>query len=319
MKRSPFSPLSLRGVKTYSLKDRPSKVAIQDFARPWEAGGSFLDFLHSLPDILAAKDFKAIIEAMKTARETGKTIHWSMGAHVIKVGLNPVIIRLMEKGFVTALSLNGAGIVHDTELAMVGRTSEDVERELGTGTFGMARETAHFLNRSIKKGAARGWGLGASVGEAVLSSRFPYKGSSLTAQARRLGIPVTVHVAIGTDIIHIHPSMDPAATGKASHRDFRLFCSLVCSLENGVYLNIGSAVILPEVFLKAVTLVRNLGYPLQRFTTVNLDFIRHYRPSTNVIHRPTLQGGQGYHLTGHHELMLPLLAAALLEGRPPCG
>lgn len=319
MRRLPVTPLSLKGVKTYSLKDRPSKVDIKDFARPFTAGGSFADFLASLPDILAAGDFKAVVRAMTSARQQGKTLHWAMGAHVIKVGLNPLLIRLMEEGFVSALSLNGAGIVHDTELAMVGRTSEDVEKELGTGTFGMARETAGFLNRAIKKGAEKGWGLGTSVGEAVLASSFPFKGTSLTAQARRLGIPVTVHVAIGTDIIHIHPSMDPAATGQASHRDFRIFCALVRSLEKGVYLNIGSAVILPEVFLKAVTLVRNLGYPLAEFTTVNMDFIRHYRPSTNVVHRPTLQGGRGYHLTGHHELMLPLLAAALLEGLPPSG
>jgi hypothetical protein len=319
MKRPPFAPLSLKGVKTYSLKDRRSKVDIKDFARPYRPGASFSDFLASLPDILAARDFKAVVQAVIAAREQGKTIHWAMGAHVIKVGLNPILLRLMEEGFVTALSLNGAGIVHDTELAMIGQTSEDVEKELGSGTFGMARETARFLNRAIKKGAEEGWGLGASVGQAVLSSPFPYKGMSLTAQARRMGIPVTVHVAIGTDIIHIHPTMDPAATGLASHRDFRIFCALVRSLEGGVYLNIGSAVVLPEVFLKAVTLVRNLGHPLKRFTTVNMDFIRHYRPTTNVVHRPTLQGGRGYHLTGHHELMLPLLAAAVLEGRPPSG
>jgi hypothetical protein len=317
MKPKPFPPLSLKGIKTYSLKDRQSKVDIKDFSLPWTVGGSLYDFLRTLPNLLGAGDFKDIIQAMLKAKAGGKTLHWAMGAHVIKVGLNPVLISLMKKGFISALSLNGAGVIHDTELAMIGRTSEDVEQELGKGTFGMARETSRFLNRAIKKGAAKGKGIGGSVGEALLEAGFPFLEYSLLASARRLGIPITVHVAIGTDIIHIHPSMDAAATGKASYSDFKTFCSVVRTLEEGVYLNIGSAVILPEVFLKAVTLIRNLGHPLGRFTTVNLDFIRQYRPSTNVVHRPTLEGGRGFHLTGHHELMLPLLAAALLEGRDP--
>lgn len=305
---------ALKGLKTYSLKERKSKVSMEDFARPWTPGNPFGSFLETLPNLLAAKDFRSAVSKILTARKAGKTIHWAMGAHVIKVGLNPILIGLMKQGFISALSLNGAGIIHDTELAMVGRTSEDVDRELGKGTFGMSRDTAQFLNRSIKKGAGKGLGLGESVGNALLRSKFPFLSQSLLATARQLGLPVTVHVAIGTDIIHIHPSMDAKATGQTTHKDFQTFCSVVRSLENGVFLNIGSAVILPEVFLKAVTLVRNLGYPLSRFTTVNMDFIRHYRPSTNVIHRPTLEGGQGYYLIGHHELMVPLLAAALLEG-----
>jgi len=305
---------ALKGLKTYSLKERKSKVSMEDFARPWTPGNPFGFFLETLPNLLAAKDFRSAVSKILTARKAGKTIHWAMGAHVIKVGLNPILIGLMKQGFISALSLNGAGIIHDTELAMVGRTSEDVDRELGKGTFGMSRDTAQFLNRSIKKGAGKGLGLGESVGNALLRSKFPFLSQSLLATARQLGLPVTVHVAIGTDIIHIHPSMDAKATGQTTHKDFQTFCSVVRSLENGVFLNIGSAVILPEVFLKAVTLVRNLGYPLSRFTTVNMDFIRHYRPSTNVIHRPTLEGGQGYYLIGHHELMVPLLAAALLEG-----
>lgn len=305
----------LKKLKTYSLKDRKSKVGLKDFARPWTPGNTFDSFLEALPNLLAAKDFRTVVLKILMARKTGKTLHWSMGAHVIKVGLNPILIRLMEKGFISALSLNGAGIIHDTELAMVGRTSEDVDRELGRGTFGMSRETAHFLNRSIKKGAEKGLGLGEAVGRALLGSKFPFLSHSLLAMARQMGIPVTVHVAIGTDIIHLHPSMDAGATGQTSHKDFQTFCSVVRSLENGVFLNIGSAVILPEVFLKAVTLVRNLGYPLARFTTVNMDFIRQYRPSTNVVQRPTREGGQGYSLVGHHELMVPLLAAALLEGK----
>lgn len=314
MKSKAFPSLPLKELKTYSLRDRKSKVGLKDFARSWTPGKSFQTFLESLPNLLAAKDFRAAVSKILTAKKADKTLHWAMGAHVIKVGLNPIVIGLMRQGFISALSLNGAGIVHDTELAMVGQTSEDVDRELGKGTFGMSRETAQFLNRSIKKAAEKGLGLGEAVGNALLRSKFPFLSSSLLATARQLDIPVTVHVAIGTDIIHIHPSMDAKATGQATYRDFQTFCSIVRSLEKGVFLNIGSAVILPEVFLKAVTLVRNLGYPLRRFTTVNMDFIRHYRPSTNVVHRPTLEGGQGYYLIGHHEIMVPLLAAALLEG-----
>lgn len=306
---------ALKGLKTYSLKDRKSKVRLEDFARPWSPGSSFDTFLETLPNLLAAKDLRSVITAILTAKKKDKTIHWAMGAHVIKVGLNPILIDLMQQGFISALSLNGAGIIHDTELAMVGQTSEDVDQELGKGTFGMSHETAAFLNRSIKKGAEKGLGIGRAVGRSIVESKFPFLSSSLLAEAFRLEIPVTVHVAIGTDIIHLHPSMDAKATGQATYRDFQTFCSLVRTLEDGVFINIGSAVILPEVFLKAVTLVRNLGFPLSHFTTVNMDFIRHYRPATNIVHRPTMEGGQGYYLIGHHELMVPLLAAALLEGR----
>jgi hypothetical protein len=314
MPEDAFPPLSLQGLKTYSLNDRPSKVQKADFARPWLIGGSFRDFLDSLPALLAAQDLRAVAGAMQQALKNRRTIHWAMGAHLIKVGLNPLLIDLMKKGLVTALSLNGAGVVHDSELAMVGRTSEDVDRELGGGTFGMARETAEFLNQAISQGASRGWGLGRAVGEALLAGGFPHNEASLLATAAQEGIPATVHVAIGTDIIHLHPSMDPEATGRATYRDFQTFCSVVKTLEGGVFINIGSAVILPEIFLKAVTLVRNLGWPLRKITTVNLDFIRHYRPATNVVRRPTLEGGRGYYLIGHHELLVPLLAAAVLEG-----
>jgi hypothetical protein len=314
MKLKGIPKSALKGLKTYSLKDRRSKVSLEDFARPWTPGDSFEAFLERLPNLLGAKDFQAVVKAMVTARLADKTIHWAMGAHVIKVGLNPILIELMKQGFVSALSLNGAGVIHDTELAMVGKTSEDVDQELGKGTFGMCRETAQFINHSIKKGAEKGLGIGEAVGQALLRSNFPFLASSLLATARFLDIPVTVHVAIGTDIIHLHPSMDARATGQASHRDFQTFCGVVRSLEDGVFINIGSAVILPEVFLKAITLVRNLGYPLSHFTTVNMDFIRHYRPATNVVHRPTLEGGQGYYLIGCHEIMVPLLGAALLEG-----
>jgi hypothetical protein len=305
---------SLRRLKTYPLKERKSKVSLEDFAQPWTPGNPFGSFLETLPNILSAKDFRAVVLKILAARKAGKTLHWSMGAHVIKVGLNPILIGLMKQGFISALSLNGAGIIHDTELAMIGRTSEDVDKELGAGSFGMSRETAYFLNRSIRRGADKGLGLGEAIGDALLGSKFPFLSCSLLAMARQMDIPVTVHVAIGTDIIHLHPSMDARATGQTTHQDFQIFCSVVRSLENGVFLNIGSAVILPEIFLKAVTLVRNLGYPLANFTTVNMDFIRQYRPYTNVVHRPTLEGGQGYSLVGPHELMVPLLAAAVLEG-----
>ncbi len=314
MKPKGISHSALKGLKTYSLKDRKSKVSLQDFGRSWSPGNTFETFLETLPNLLGAKDFRSVVTAILKARKTGKTIHWAMGAHVIKVGLNPILIGLMKQGFVSALSLNGAGVIHDAELAMAGHTSEDVDRELGTGTFGMCRETAQFLNRSIKKGTAKGQGIGEALGDSLLRSKFPFLADSLLANARELDVPVTVHVAIGTDIIHLHPSMDARATGQATYQDFQTFCSVVRSLENGVFINIGSAVILPEVFLKAVTLVRNLGFPLTHFTAVNMDFIRHYRPATNVVHRPTLEGGQGYYLIGHHELMVPLLAAALLEG-----
>jgi hypothetical protein len=235
-----------------------------------------------------------------------------MGAHAIKVGLNPVIIDLMERGIITSLALNGAGIIHDFEIALVGRTSEDVDKEILSGAFGMAEETGCMLNKAIKAADADE-GIGAAVGRMIQDSEFPYKDKSLLAAGRRLEIPVTVHVAIGTDIIHMHPSFDGRATGEAAHRDFLTFCSLVSGIEGGVYINLGSAVLLPEIFLKAVTLSRNLGHSLHQFTTVNMDFVQHYRPNTNVVRRPTLGGGQGFALTGHHEIMLPLLAAAIIE------
>jgi hypothetical protein len=236
-----------------------------------------------------------------------------MGAHPIKVGLTPVIIDLMERGTLTSLSLNGAGIIHDFELAFVGQTSEDVDKEILSGAFGMAEETGSMINNAVREGNGKGLGIGESVGRLIQDGDFPYKNKSLLAAGSRLNIPVTVHVAIGTDIIHMHPSFDAKATGEAAGRDFQKFCSLVADLEDGVYINLGSAVLLPEIFLKAVTLSRNLGHTLKHFTTVNMDFIQHYRPNTNVVRRPTQVGGKGYALTGHHEIMLPLLAAAINE------
>jgi len=308
-----YPRLDLARVKTYKLAQRKSKVEIQDFSRPHTPGSSFSDFLSTLPEILAARDFKAVISAVVQAQQQDKMIIAGFGAHVFKVGLNPIIIDLMERGVLKAIALNGAGIIHDFELALVGKTSEDVDREINSGMFGMAEETGRILNTTITNGVKQGTGIGEAVGKLILSEKYPYKKMSVLAAGARLGIPISVHVSIGTDIIQMHPSFDGGATGQASLLDFRLLAHSVSRLEGGVYLNIGSAVLLPEVFLKAVTLARNLGHRLNRFTTVNMDFIQHYRPITNVVKRPTQQGGKGYMLTGHHEIMVPLLAAGIVE------
>jgi hypothetical protein len=269
----------------------------------------------SLPDILAGSDFKAVVGAIREAHASGAGILWGFGAHVVKTGLSPVLIDLMERGFVSALATNGAGVIHDFEIALAGATSEDVDEALGPGRFGMAEETGTLLNRAINEGVARGLGIGQAVGLALTERGVPYAHLSLAATAHRLDIPLTVHVGIGTDIIHMHPSASGASLGEGSLRDFRYFASNVARLERGVYLNCGSAVILPEVFLKAVALARNRGLALAGLTTVNLDFVRLYRPQTNVVHRPTQGTGRGYNLVGHHELLIPLLAAACKEPR----
>jgi hypothetical protein len=307
-------PLDLKGVRTYPLASRKSKVALSDFGRPHRAGGRFAEFLDSLPGILAGRSFRGLVGDVVRARSLGKPILWGLGAHVLKVGLSPIVIDLMEKGFLTGLALNGAGIVHDFELSLVGHTSEEVAEGLGSGEFGMARETAEELNEAIRSGDRDGMGLGAAVGRHIEAKGYPHKDVSLLAAAFRLDLPATVHVALGTDIIHMHPGCDPGAVGRGTHLDFRLFAAEVAALGGGgVYLNVGSAVLLPEVFLKAVTLARNLGAPLTDFATANLDFIQSYRPNTNVVERPTRGSGRGYSLTGHHELLVPLLAAALKE------
>lgn len=306
-------PIDLTSLKTCPLASRKSKVDREDFARSWKPGGSLKEFLGQIPDILAGKDFKAVVSTIAGAHKEGKSVVVAMGAHVIKTGLNPVIVDMMERGVITAVAMNGAGIIHDLELAMIGRTSEEVLEGLEHGAFGMAQETADFLNRTISRAGTEDLGLGLAVGQEILREDLAFARDSVLAAAARLEIPATVHVAIGTDIIHIHPSFDPGAAGKATHLDFRLFSAVVAALEGGVYMNVGSAVIMPEVFLKALTLVRNMGHKVARFTTVNMDFIRHYRPTTNVVERPTILGGQGYTLIGHHEIMFPLLAAAVIE------
>ncbi len=306
-------PFSFKGLNTYSLYDRKSKVCVEDLGNPVDAGFSMKEFLQALPNILGARDLLEVAARWARAVNEGKKVIVAMGAHVIKVGLTPLLINLMKKKLIHGFALNGAGIIHDSELAMAGKTSEDVASVLGSGKFGAARETGKFLNDAIAVANRNGIGLGQAVGRQLLENAFPYNEYSLLAQAAAMDVPVTVHVAVGTDIIHIHPDADGAKIGEASFYDFRIYCSLVSRLQDGIYFNIGSAVLLPEVFLKALTAVRNLGHDVSRITTVNIDFMRQYRPLTNVVSRPTLEGGKGFNLTGHHEIMLPLLTAAVME------
>lgn len=309
----PYEEFDLSGIRTYPLRSRQSKVGLAQFATPYQKGSGVAGLVTSMPALLAAADFKAVVQAMVAARANGKAIVWGLGAHVLKTGLSPILVDLMARGFVSAIATNGAGIIHDFEIALSGGTSEDVDATLGSGTFGMADETGTQLNHAINEGVADGLGLGQSVGRFLDAAQPPFAQISVTATAWRLQIPVTAHVAIGTDIIHMHPQASGASIGEASLRDFRYFVSTVSRLAGGVYLNCGSAVVLPEVFLKAVAIARNAGASLDGLTTVNLDFLRHYRPLTNVVARPTVGVGRGYALTGHHELLIPLLAAALVE------
>jgi hypothetical protein len=307
-----YEEFDLSGITTYPLASRASKVKREDFARPWDPATGMAGWLASLPKILAAADLRAVILAMREAHAADRGLIWGLGAHVIKTGLGPVLIDLMQRGFVSALALNGAGLIHDFEIALAGATSEDVDGVLGPGQFGMAHETASVLNETIAAGAKRGLGLGQSVLEDLAARRPPHGDSSILCAAARLSIPVTVHLGIGTDIIHMHPAASGEALGVTSLRDFRYFVSFVSRLQAGVYLNCGSAVLLPEVFLKAVALVRNRGLSLDGLTTVNFDFMRMYRAETNVVRRPVAGIGRGYSITGHHEIMLPLLAAGLI-------
>ncbi|MGD8540021.1 MAG: hypothetical protein PVI66_15000 [Candidatus Aminicenantes bacterium] len=305
-------PLSPERIKTYSLKKRKSKVDTQQFGKVLTGDETISSFVDSLPDILAGKDFKNFAKKVKAAKAGNKPIIFAMGAHVIKVGLNPLIIDLMRSGWISALALNGAGIIHDFEIAYAGQTSEDVSAQIKDGRFGMAKETGEILNRAIAKGSRKKLGLGESVGAMISASDFSFKDLSLLSCAYELGIPVTVHVALGTDIIHCHPEVDGAAVGKTSLHDFFLFCALVEKLEGGgVFINIGSAVVLPEVFLKAVSSVRNRGKSLDKFSTAVFDFNLHYRPSENVVRRPLKNKKDGFYFIGHHEIMIPLLVAIL--------
>ena len=311
MKR--FPPLDLDKVRTYPLDTRPSKVAAAALGKPAVKGASFAAFLDSLPRILAAADLRAIAAETAARLARGRTVTLGMGAHPIKVGLAPLVIDLMERGILHAVAMNGAGVIHDFELACHGETSEDVAAHLKDGRFGMAHETGDFLNRAITDAAAEGWGLGLGVGRAINRAGMPHADLSILAAAERLDIPVTVHVAIGTDIIHMHPGADGAAIGATSLADFRTLASVAAAMDEGVFLNLGSAVIIPETFLKALNLARNVGARVEHLLTVDMDFIRHYRPRMNVVQRPTQGGGKGYELTGHHEVMFPLLCWAVVE------
>jgi hypothetical protein len=310
----PYEEFDLRRVQTYPLHARKSKVRVADFASPYRKGSGMGGLMGSLPGTLAGADFKAVVAALTAARAADAAIIWGLGAHVLKTGLSPVIVDLMERGFVSAIASNGAVIIHDFEIALAGATSEDVDEALGPGRFGMAEETATLLNSAINEGVAEGLGLGQSVGRFLAARNPPHGAYSIAATAWKLGIPLTVHVGIGTDIIHMHPLASGAAIGEGSLRDFRYLVTAVSRLAGGAFINCGSAVILPEVFLKAVALARNHGSSMEGLTTINIDFLRHYRPLTNVVLRPTAGVGRGYLLTGHHELLLPLLAAALIEG-----
>ena len=306
-----YEEFDLTGVRTYPLADRPSKVRTADFATVWDPATGMAGWIDCLPNILAAADFKAIVSALRQARAADRGVIWGLGAHVIKTGLGPVLIDLMERGYVSALAMNGAGLIHDFEIALAGATSEDVDAVLGKGQFGMSDETGRELNRVISDGAGAGLGLGQAVTRHLAAAAPAHASLSLLCAAGRLKVPVTIHVGLGTDIIHMHPAASGEAIGVASLRDFRYLTSSVAKLEGGVYLNCGSAVMLPEVFLKAVSLVRNRGIDLTGLTTVNFDFVRMYRPETNVVRRPVAGIGKGYSITGHHELLIPLLAAAL--------
>ena len=317
MSRYQEQPLSFEGLKTVPIDDRGGKVQVEHFARPYRKGEGVAGWLDSLPKLLAADSFRAVVAALRRARAEKRAILWGMGGHVVKCGLGDILLDLMRRGWITAFVMNGAASIHDFEIAIAGQTSEDVEAVLPDGRFGAAEETGREMNVAISEGNRDGLGIGEALGRRLEALAKPeFAPHSIVAMAYRANVPITVHVAMGTDTPHTHPAADGSAIGAGTHRDFRLLCSLVRGLDKGgVYLNIGSAVILPEVFLKAVSVVRNLGYPLTEFTTVNFDFLQHYRPRVNVVERPHAggAGGKGYAITGHHELMIPLLAAALIE------
>jgi len=321
-----IQPIVFGAVRTYPLASRKSKVSVRDFAKAPATNSSLTTFLESLPNMLAAEDLRNLLTAIHKARKQRKAILWGIGGHVIKVGLGPILIDVMKRGFVSGIAMNGAALIHDFEIALAGNTSEDVEASLGEGQFGMAEETGKHLNEIAKLSHRIRIGYGEAAGQFLTSGVIEVKhaDSSVLVAAYKRRIPVTIHLAIGTDIPHMHSAANGAALGDATHHDFRLFCALVQQMHpGGVYLNWGSAVLLPEIFLKAISVVRNLGVPLHPITTANFDFIQHYRPLQNVVRRPTASAhgrsgpeSHGYAITGHHELLMPLLAAALAAGWP---
>jgi hypothetical protein len=308
------TPADLKKVRTQAIGERKNKVGMGQFGRPSRKGEGFSKFVDSLPDILAARDFRAVVDAVLRAHRAGRPVVMAMGGHVIKCGLSPIVIELMDRRVLTAVAMNGAGSIHDYEVSLIGGSSEDVAEELQSGRFGMARETGEGIFAALTQGAANNWGYGESLGRYILSGDNPHRKLSILAAAARHGLPTTVHASIGADIIHMHPGMDGALMGEATFHDFRLLCTVVSDLGGGgVFMNVGSAVLIPEVFLKAVSVARNLGHDVSDFVTVSFDMIQHYRPRENVVRRPTLKSGTGYALTGHHEIMIPLLARAILE------
>jgi hypothetical protein len=306
--------LPLERLKTYALAERESLVSRGQFARPTPPPpGAVQALLESMPDILGARSLRRLAAAILAARKAGAPVLWGIGAHVLKVGLSPLLADLLERGFVQGVAMNGAGAIHDSELALVAATSEDVASTLTDGSFGMARDTAEFLNGAVSRGAKQGQGFGESVARAIDAANAKHRELSLLWSCWKRNVPATVHVTLGADIVHMHPSADGAAIGAASLADFRRFGEAVAKLQGGVYVNVGSAVTLPEVFLKALAIARNLGFTVDRFTTANLDQLPHYRPRVNVLDRPA--GGQSYDLRGQHEILLPLLRWLLID--PP--
>jgi len=305
--------VDLKKIRTIPLEARKCKVSIADFAKVTKKGSSFKSFYDALPHVLASQNLGALVDKIVAAYNKQKMVIFMMGAHVIKCGLSPLVIDLMKRGVVKAVALNGAGIIHDTEIAMIGRTSEDVGEGIIDGTFGMAKETASFINEAINSGFENGLGIGDALGADIVRAKLPHRDLSILATGHRENVPVTVHVAIGTDIIHQHPSANGEAIGEGSLLDFKNFIYSVARLEEGVAINFGSAVILPEVFLKAVTVARNLGFKLKVFTTANFDMISQYRPYQNILSRPTSTGGKGYNIIGHHEILMPLLYRSVIE------
>jgi len=302
-----FPPLDFSRIRTYPIRERPNKVHLDELARAWKKGGGFAQFIDSLPRLLVGNDFRAIVRATATAM---------MGAHTVKCGLNPIFVDLIQRGVINAVAFNGATAIHDFELAYIGETSEDVQRGLDDGSFGMIDETGRLMNLALAAGVKQGIGAGRALGEAIVTGQFRNRELSILHQGVASSVPVTVHIAVGTDIIHQHPTTDGSVLGEATYLDFQKFAAVAARLEGGIVLNIGSAVVMPEVFLKALTIARNLGHKVENFTTVTFDMVRHYRPTENVVRRPTHKGGQGYYIVGHHELLVPLWAAATLEQLP---
>jgi hypothetical protein len=307
-----FPEVDLKAVRTVSIANRSSKVGIEDLAPAPDPDRPVGDFLELLPRQLAADGLRRLVAAIAAAHAAERPVVAMLGGHVVKVGASPALIALARERVVTCFAMNGAGAIHDFELAMWGQTSETVEETLSGGAFGMVGETATLMNEATREGERQGWGLGEALGRTLLQLEAPHRRQSLLATGLELGMPVTVHVALGTDTLHQHPSASGAAIGDTSLRDFRRLAAHLRELSGGVVLNLGSAVIMPEVFLKALSVVRNLGAPLTALTTANLDFQRHYRPGKNVLERPTRGIGEGIELVGHHEIMLPLLASLVL-------